>query len=162
MEPGQEPSQETEEEPSQEPGGEPPAGGGTDWKAMARKWERLAKSNSDKAKAYDELQEEGKSELQKAQEKARRAEDELAELKARAELDEARRRVAKSAGVPESLVFGATEDEMEANAKAVAEYARPRAGARGHSGRFDPKGGADDGVSAAKARLAREIFGSQA
>lgn len=29
-------------EPGQEPRGEPPAGGETDWKAMAHKWERLA------------------------------------------------------------------------------------------------------------------------
>lgn len=36
---------------------EPTAEGGTDWKAMARKWERLAKSNSEKATAYDELAE---------------------------------------------------------------------------------------------------------
>ena len=134
--------------------------GATDWKAMARKWERLAKENSEKAKSYDELQEASKTELQRAKEAAEKARAELDGLKARAKLDEARRRVAKSAGVPESLVFGATEDEMEANAKAVAEYAKPRVGARGHSGRFDTKGGEDDGVSAAKARLAREIFGS--
>ena len=132
----------------------------TDWKAMARKWEARSKENAEKAKAYDELQEESKTELQKAKEEAEKAKAELDGLKAKAELDEARRRVAKSAGVPESLVFGATEDEMEANAKAVAEYAKPKAGARGHSGRFDTKGGSDDGVSAAKARLAREIFGS--
>lgn len=132
----------------------------TDWKAMARKWEARSKENAEKAKAYDELQEESKTELQKAKEEAEKAKAELDGLKAKAKLDEARRRVAKSAGVPESLVFGATEDEMEANAKAVAEYAMPKAGARGHSGRFDTKGGSDDGVSAAKARLAREIFGS--
>lgn len=36
---------------------EPTAEGGTGWKAMARKWERLAKSNSEKATAYDELAE---------------------------------------------------------------------------------------------------------
>lgn len=132
----------------------------TDWKAMARKWEARSKENAEKAKAYDELQEESKTELQKAKEAAEKAKAELDGIKAKAKLDEARRRVAKSAGVPESLVFGATEDEMEANARAVAEYAKPKAGARGHSGRFDANAGSDDGVSAAKARLAREIFGS--
>lgn len=50
MEPGQEPGREPDKEPSQEPGGELPAGGETDWKAMARKWERLAKSNLEKTK----------------------------------------------------------------------------------------------------------------
>lgn len=136
------------------------AGGGTDWKAMARKWEGRAKENAEKAKAYDEFQEESKSELEKAREAAEKAKAELDGYKAKTELSEARSRVAKSAGVPESLVFGTTEEEMEANAKAVAEYARPKVGAHGHSGRFDAKGGADDGISAAKARLAREIFGS--
>lgn len=154
-----EPSQ--SKEPSQEPGGEPSAGGETDWKAMARKWERLAKSNSEKAKSYDELQEASKTELQKAQEKAKRAEDELAELKAKAELAEARSKVAKSAGVPEALVFGATEEEMEANAKAVAAYARPKSGARtGHSGRFDANADPGDSLAAAKRELARQMFGS--
>ena len=108
----------------------------TDWKAMARKWEQRSKENAEKAKAYGELQEESKTELQKAKEAAEKAKAELDGLKAKAKLDEARRRVAKSAGVPESLVFGATQGEGEANAKAVAEYAKPKAGARGHSGRF--------------------------
>ena len=45
---------------------EPQGGGGepvTDWKAEARKWERRSKENADKAKAYDELQEQSKTEL---------------------------------------------------------------------------------------------------
>lgn len=105
-------SEEPSQEPIQNPGAEPPAEGGTDWKAMARKWERLAKSNSEKATAYDELQEQSKSELQRAREKAKGAEDELAELKAKAELAETRARVAKESGVPAELIFGADEGEM--------------------------------------------------
>lgn len=52
---------------------EPQGGGGEpeiDWKAMARKWERRSKENADKAKAYDELQEQSKTELEKAREQA--------------------------------------------------------------------------------------------
>ena len=138
---------------------EPTAEGGTDWKAMARKWERLAKSNSEKATAYDELQEQSKTELQKAQEKAKRAEDELAELKAKAELAETRAKVAKETGVPAELVFGADEDEMAANAKAVAKWGKPSSAPRTRKpGSFSADAG--DGRDAAKRELARQLFGS--
>lgn len=152
-------SEEPGQEPIQNPGAEPPAEGATDWKAMARKWERLAKSNSEKATAYDELQEQSKSELQKAQEKAKRAEDELAELKAKAELAETRSKVAKSAGVPEALVFGSTEEEMEASAKALAAWGKPSSAPRTSGpGKFSADAG--DGKDAAKRELARQLFGS--
>lgn len=52
---------------------EPQGGGGEpeiDWKAEARKWERRSKENADKARAYDELQEQSKTELEKAREQA--------------------------------------------------------------------------------------------
>ncbi len=143
---------------------EPGEGGSaaeTDWKAMARKWERLAKDNAAKAKSYDELQEASKSELQKAQEAAAKAEKEVEALKADAELRELRRKVAKKAGIPESLVFGADEDEMEANAKAITAFAKPKsAPSTGHAGRFDANGGSGDALAEAKRKLAREIFGS--
>lgn len=133
----------------------------TDWKAMARKWEARSKENAEKAKAYDDLQEASKTELEKAKEAAKKAKAELDGLKAKAKLDEARRRVAKSAGVPESLVFGATEDEMEANAKAIAAFAKPKSAPRtGHAGRFDASGASGDSLTEAKRKLAREIFGS--
>lgn len=80
---------------------------------MIRNWERLAKENSEKAKSYDELQEASKTELQKAKEAAAKAEKEVEALKADAELRELRRKIAKKAGIPENLVFGADEDEME-------------------------------------------------
>ena len=133
----------------------------TDWKAMARKWEARSKENAEKAKAYDDLQEASKTELEKAKEAAKKAKAELDGLKAKTKLDEARRRVAKSAGVPESLVFGATEDEMEANAKAIAAFAKPKSAPRtGHAGRFDASGASGDALTEAKRKLAREIFGS--
>lgn len=140
------------QEPSQEPGGEPFAGGETDWKAMARKWERLAKSNSEKAKSYDELQEASKTELQKAKEAAaykRQVED----LSAKAELDRAHARVAKDTGAPAELVFGADEDEMAANVKAIA-WGKPSSAPRtSRPGRFFAN--ADDGRDAARCALAR-------
>lgn len=156
-EPIQEPSQ--AQEPSQEPGGEPSAGGGTEWKAMARKWERLAKSNSEKAKSYDELQEASKSELQKAKEKAAAYKRQVEDLSAKAELDSARARVAKESGVPAELVFGADEDEMAASAKALAAWGRPSSAPRtSRPGRFSADAG--DGKDAARRELARQLFGS--
>jgi hypothetical protein len=49
-----------ESEPEEQQG-EEDAHDTTDWKAEARKWERRSKENSEKAKAYDELQEQSKS-----------------------------------------------------------------------------------------------------
>lgn len=138
---------------------EPTAEGGTDWKAMARKWERLAKSNSEKATAYDELQEQSKSELQRAQEKAKRAEDELAELKAKAELAETRAKVAKDTGVPAELISGDDEESMRAFAEAVAKWGKPSSAPRTRRpGSFSADAG--DGRDAARRELARRLFGS--
>lgn len=105
-------------------GGEP----GTDWKAMARKWERLAKSNSDKATAYDELQEQSKTELEKAREQAASYKRQVDELNAKAERDAARAKVAKDTGVPAELISGDDEESMRAFAEAVAKWGKPPAG----------------------------------
>lgn len=75
---------------------EPQGGGGepvTDWKAEARKWERRSKENADKAKAYDELQEQSKTELEKAREQAASYKKQVDELNAKAERDAARAKV---------------------------------------------------------------------
>lgn len=95
--------------------------GGTDWKAMARKWERLAKSNSDKATAYDELQEQSKTELEKAREQAAAYKRQVDELSAKAEHDAARAKVVKETGVPAELISGDDEESMRAFAEAVAK-----------------------------------------
>ena len=58
-------------------------------------------------------QEASKTELQNAKEAAAKAEKEVEALKTDAELRELRRKIAKKAGIPENLVFGAYEDEME-------------------------------------------------
>lgn len=138
---------------------EPTTEGGTDWKSMSRKWERLAKSNSEKAKSFDEIQEASKTELQRAQEKAKRAEDELAELKAKAELAETRAKVAKDTGVPAELISGDDEESMRAFAEAVAKWGKPSSAPRTRKpGSFSADAG--DGRDAAKRELARQLFGS--
>ena len=110
---------------------EPQGGGGepvTDWKAEARKWERRSKENADKAKAYDELQEQSKTELQRAQEQAASYKRQVDELNAKAERDAVRAKAAKDTGVPAELVAGDDEESMRAFAEAVAKWGKPPAG----------------------------------
>ena len=99
---------------------EPQGGGGepvTDWKAEARKWERRSKENADKAKAYDELQEQAASYKRQVD-----------ELNAKVERDAARAKVAKDTGVPAELVAGDDEESMRVFAEAVAKWGKPPAG----------------------------------
>lgn len=147
-----------ENEPDEQLGAEG-APDNTDWKAEARKWERRSKENADKAKAYDELQEQSKTELQRAQEQAAAYKRQVDELSAKAERDAARAKVAKETGVPAELVFGADEDEMAANAKALAAWGKPSSAPRtSRPGKFSADAG--DGRDAAKRELARQLFGS--
>ena len=110
----------TEPTPSQtEPPSEP------DYKALyeqfkteARKWEDRAKSNLDKAKAYDELQ-------AKAQQQAqanKTLEEQVAEIREQLNASTAtnlRLKVASEKGVDASILFGSTEEELRANADAM-------------------------------------------
>lgn len=128
---------------------EPSTEGATDWKAEARKWERRSKENADKVRAYDELQEQSKSEIQKAKEEAAAYKRQVEDLSAKAELDRARARVAKDTGAPAELVFGADEDEMAASAKAIAAWGKPSSAPRtSRPGRFFANAG--DGRDAAR------------
>ena len=91
----------------------------TDWKAEARKWEARAKENKTKADAYDEAQEAAKSELQKALERAERAEKLAAQYEAEKERMEAVKAAAAEAGVDFellSMMQGETPEQIAANA----------------------------------------------
>lgn len=147
------------DEPKAEPEDEPRE---PDWKAEARKWERRAKENVEKARAYDEMEEAGKSELQKAQEEARKAQDRLKEYEAAAARDKAAAAVAKECGVPASLVFGADEDEMRANAEALAEWGKPRSAPKvPRTAAFDAAATGESSSEAARREIASRLFGSQ-
>lgn len=131
----------------------------TDWKAMARKWEARSKENADKARAYDELQEQSKTELQRVQEQAAAYKRQVDELSAKAERDAARAKVAKETGVPAELVAGDDEESMRAFAEAVAKWGKPSSAPRTRKpGSFSADAG--DGRDAAKRELARQLFGS--
>lgn len=146
-----------ENKPQEGEGQEPQGPGeGTDWKAMARKWERQAKANKEKADAYDRLQEDAKSDLQRATDRADAAERKLAEMTAARERDAARAKVAERTGVPASLITGDDEEAMEGSAKALLAWAKPSAPRAPRPGTYsDGAGEAGDGRS----ELARKLFG---
>lgn len=96
-----------------------------DWEAEARKWKDLsrkneanAKANADKAKRFDELEEQSKTELQKAIERAERAEKRAAD----AEIASIRSTIAAEKGIAVGLLTGSTREEIEASADALLEW----------------------------------------
>ena len=123
-----------------------------DWEAEARKWKELSrknearmKENSEKARLYDEAQEQGKSELQKAQEAAAKAEARAAAMEAEA----MRAKVAAATGVDADLLSGSSEDELRASAERLLAW----------RGAQVPKGApaADAGVRGDEIRAARQL-----
>lgn len=150
--------------PSAETGGDAPAAQETpaaaaedtaqqvDWEAEARKWKELSrknearmKENSEKARLYDEAQEQGKSELQKAQEAAAKAEARAAAMEAEA----MRAKVAAATGVDADLLSGSSEDELRASAERLLAW----------RGAQVPKGApaTDAGVRGDEIRAARQL-----
>jgi len=92
--------------------------GDVDWeakynemKAHSRKWEDLAKRNKDKADKFDEI------------ENAKKTEAEKAAAEARLERMELVQKVAATKNVPPALLQGNTEEELEASAMALLEFA---------------------------------------
>lgn len=147
-----------EKDPEVEPGGQEPSGQ-TDWKAEARKWQKRAQENFEKARAYDDDQEKRKTELQKAQEEAAAWKKQVDDLNAKAELDAARAKVAKETGVPAELIAGDDEDSMREFAEAVAKWGKPSSAPRTRKpGSFANDAG--ESKDAAKRELARRMFGS--
>ena len=123
-----------------------------DWEAEARKWKELSrknesrmKGNAEKARLYDEAQEQGKSELQKAQEAAAKAEARAAAMEAEA----MRAKVAAATGVDADLLSGSSEEELRASAERLLAW----------RGAQVPKGApaADAGVRGDEIRAARQL-----
>lgn len=94
-----------------------PHGDATDWKAQARKWEKLAKANRDKADEADGLREKAA--------KADELQKQLDELNAANEWKDTVERVSKDTGTPEDVLrlFKAdTADTLTEAAKTLASY----------------------------------------
>lgn len=120
--PGEQPPAEPPATPPAEPGDEPPAGDQTDWKARARHWEQQARRNKEKADKFDQIEEESKTELQRATERAAAAEAELAQVQAARERDALVNRIAAEKGVPAALLVGDDEEALEASADALVAW----------------------------------------
>lgn len=123
-----------------------------DWEAEARKWKELSrknesrmKENAEKARLYDEAQEQGKSELQKAQEAAAKAEARAAAMEAEA----MRAKVAAATGVDADLLSGSSEEELRASAERLLAW----------RGAQVPKGApaSDAGVRGDEIRAAKQL-----
>lgn len=78
-----------------EPHGDP-AQDTTDWKAQARKWEKLAKANHEKAELADRLREEA--------EKADQLQAQLDKLTAAKQWEQTMSKVSKDTGIPVSVL----------------------------------------------------------
>ena len=88
------------------------------WKALSRQNEARAKENAEKARLFDEQEEQSKSELQKALDKAAQAEARAQAL----EVQATRAQVAAAKGVDVDLLSGSTLEELEASADRLLEW----------------------------------------
>ena len=88
------------------------------WKQLARKHEARAKANAEKAQQFDQMEEAAKSDLQKAIERAERAETERDEALGKA----LRARIAQIAGVPVGLLHGTDEADLAGQAQALLNF----------------------------------------
>ena len=79
-----------------------------------------------KALKFDELEEQNKSELQKANDKAEALQKEIDSMKKADEIRKVREEVSKELGVPTNLLNGATKEECEAQAKDILSFAKPK------------------------------------
>ena len=99
-----------------------------DWKAEAEKWKALsrqnedrAKANADKAKRFDAIEEQSKSEMQKLLEAKEAAEKRAAA----AETASLKARIAATKGVDVDLLTGTTQEEITASADRLLAWRGP-------------------------------------
>lgn len=124
--PGQQGAPGGQQPPADPSQGAQPEPNGTDWKAFARKWEKLAKDNKAKADLWDarEANEPTVASLQKQV-------DELKADAAAAKAESARlsavAKVSQDTGVPAALIQGDDEEAMKASAEAIAAFAKAQA-----------------------------------
>lgn len=93
-----------------------------DWKAEARKWEARAKENKGKADRLDEIEEQSKTALEKAQERAQKAESKVKAYEAEAQRKKWLDEVSSDTGLPVSVLRGNTKEEIEAHAQILKPY----------------------------------------
>lgn len=118
---------------------------GTDWKALARKWEKQAKANKEKADKWD-AQAQAAPTVESLQQQMDELRAEADRQRESAERERARYKVSQETGVPAALIQGDDEEAMAASAAAVAEFAKSQA----------PSYPADKGAGAQHAPVSRE------
>ena len=94
-----------------------------DRKQMAEKYSDYEELKQ-KASRLDEIEAANKSELERANEKAAQLESELKAIKEAEAVRIIRDDVAKETGIPAHLLTGSTKEECEAQAAAIADYAK--------------------------------------
>ncbi len=82
----------------------------------------------EKAAQFDAAQEAGKTELQKATERAEALQKQVDAFTKAETLRSVREKVSKETGVPAGLLFGEDEKTCREQAEAIAAYAKPTAG----------------------------------
>lgn len=129
----------------------------TDWKAEARKWEARARKNSSAAKKLQELEDESKSELQKALERAEKAESKAKALENAHKVQALKSNLAQEFGVPSELIPDLEEDAMRSFAERLSEFRKPTSAPK------VPKNGSfkDDALDDDPRReIAKQLFGT--
>ena len=96
-------------------------------KRLAEEKGKFADYEDLKAKAakFDKVEEAQKSELQKVTERASALENELNSMKEAEKVRNIRESVSKETGIPAHLLTGSTKEECEAQATAIADFAKP-------------------------------------
>ena len=117
--------------------------------AESRKWEGRSKSNSEKAKKYDELAAQSMTDAEKVEEATKRAESaeaKLAAYEAEAQRAKDAAEVAEATGVPASLITETDRKAMERQAEAIKAFAsgQPSAQVFRQDGRKPGKRAPDD------------------
>lgn len=89
------------------------------WKGFSREWEDRAKKNADAAKEFQEIKDADKSDLEKAIERADKAEKKAARLEHQSEVERWKADAGKRFGVDPSILRGDTEREIAEHAEQI-------------------------------------------
>ena len=93
---------------------------------ISRERAKFADYEEMKAKAakFDEMEEAGKSELQKAQDKVQALEAQIQSINKEKEISQIRTQVAQAKGVPADLLTGETQEACESQADKILSFAK--------------------------------------
>lgn len=125
---------------------------------LARERQRYADYDDLKAKAgkYDEIQNEGKTELQKATERADSLQAQLDKLTRENTVRQARAKVSEEMKVPVELLTGDDEETCKKQAEAILKFAKPKSypGTQRNRSNNNNAGSTDDSMR----EFAQQIF----